>query len=346
MAKRHLLQQAHKYNPKKHDIRGWLVSEKLDGMRAFWDSGITRGLPVDEIPWANTTKDKKKIYSTGLWSRLGKTIQAPDWWLDQLPSMPLDGELWCGRGNRQLTMSICRKHNPVDIEWKNVWYGVFDSVSLDFAFQDGIINHPSFHIDVVGTQEFLRSRGYQPFEVKPYADIDFPTSKGVITVIQQTRLPQERERADEYIRVMMDDVLRKKGEGLVIRNPNAIWIPERTHDVVKLKPYFDDEAVVVGYITGRETDKGSKLLGMMGAMIVKYNNLLFELSGFTDEERTLITDTGSYVEAFDWAERHPETRCPLNIYAKHFPRGTTITFKYRELSRDGVPIEASYFRKR
>lgn len=346
MAKRHLLQQAHKYNPAKHKIAGWYVSEKLDGMRCFWDSGITRGMPVDEVPWANTTKDKKQIYSTGLWSRLGKTIQAPDYWLDQLPPVPLDGELWLGRGMRQSVMSVCRKHVPVPSEWRNVEFQVFDSVSLDFAFQDGIISHPSFHIEINNCMEFLHDQGYQSTGYHPYAQIEFPPAGGVFHCISQIQLPKDENYAKEIVSSMMDNVLKMHGEGLVVRNPAAFWIPERTHDVVKIKPYLDAEATVVGYITGRETDKGSKLLGMMGAMIVCYKDITFELSGFTDQERTLITDEGSIADATDWAMRNPETRCPINVHAKYFPRGTQITFKYRELSRDGVPIEASYFRRR
>jgi len=344
MAKRHLLQQAHKYNPNKHKLAGWYVSEKLDGMRAFWDGGLTRDMPVDEVPWANTTKDKKRIYSTGLWSRLGKTIQAPNYWLDQLPPVPLDGELWLGRGNRQSVMSVCRKHIPIPTEWKSVEFRVFDSVSLDNAFHDGIIAHPSFHINITNAMDFLKSKGYDQHVAVPYEKICFPQSQGILQLVKQTKLPNTNGNAQFIIAEMMDKVIRLGGEGLVVRNPHAIWLPERTHNVVKIKPYLDAEATVIGYITGRETDKGSKLLGLMGAMIVRYDGMIFELSGFTNEERTLVTDEGNYADARYWARQHPETKCPAYIQAKHFLPGTTITFKYRELSRDGIPIEASYFR--
>ena len=45
---REFVQLAQVYDPKKHGIAGWFVSEKLDGMRCLWDGGITRGLPVVE----------------------------------------------------------------------------------------------------------------------------------------------------------------------------------------------------------------------------------------------------------------------------------------------------------
>ena len=52
------LQLADTYNPDKHKIAGYLVSEKLDGTRCFWDGGITRGIPTDQVPWASTTDPK------------------------------------------------------------------------------------------------------------------------------------------------------------------------------------------------------------------------------------------------------------------------------------------------
>ena len=58
-------------------VIGWFLSEKLDGMRAFWDGGVTRGKYGP--PWNN-----QNIKATGLWSRYAKVIHAPDWFLDLL----------------------------------------------------------------------------------------------------------------------------------------------------------------------------------------------------------------------------------------------------------------------
>ena len=117
--RREFLQLADHYDPHKHDVAGWFVSEKLDGTRCFWDGGITRGLPTEQVPWASiidpkTGQKKAKIkpLSTGLWSRYGNPIMAPDWWLNQLPCCPLDGELWAGRGKFQLCRSICGGDTP------------------------------------------------------------------------------------------------------------------------------------------------------------------------------------------------------------------------------------------
>src|SRR6266700_287617 len=54
------------------DPTGWWLSEKLDGVRAFWDG--------------------KQFLS-----RLGNLFHAPAWFVAGLPHEPLDGELWLGR---------------------------------------------------------------------------------------------------------------------------------------------------------------------------------------------------------------------------------------------------------
>lgn len=63
---------AQTYNPDEHDPTGWLMSEKLDGVRCYW-SGNT------------------------MYTRNGNKIFAPDAWIAKLPKVALDGELWSGR---------------------------------------------------------------------------------------------------------------------------------------------------------------------------------------------------------------------------------------------------------
>lgn len=74
------------------DPTGWWMSEKLDGVRAWW-TGST------------------------LLSRLGNTINAPAWFTAGLPKVPLDGELWCGRGQFTEAVSIVKNAARQD-DWK------------------------------------------------------------------------------------------------------------------------------------------------------------------------------------------------------------------------------------
>lgn len=101
---------AHSWKP-EIDPTDWWLSEKLDGVRAYWDG-------------------KQLI------SRLGNPFYAPDWFIEKFPQMHLDGELWVGRKKFQDTVSIVRRQDKND-EWKKVKYIVFDAPRIkDAPFED------------------------------------------------------------------------------------------------------------------------------------------------------------------------------------------------------------------
>jgi DNA ligase-1 len=91
------------------DLAGWWMSEKLDGVRAYWDG--------------------KQFLS-----RLGNPYHAPDWFIAGLPEVPLDGELWGGRKKFQRTVSIARRQDRSE-HWKELRYVVFDAPALDAPFE-------------------------------------------------------------------------------------------------------------------------------------------------------------------------------------------------------------------
>ena len=91
------------------DLTGWWLSEKLDGVRAWWDG--------------------KRFLS-----RQGNEFHAPDWFVAGLPETPLDGELWTGRGAFQRTVSVVRRQDRSD-HWKSIRYMVFDAPALDEPFE-------------------------------------------------------------------------------------------------------------------------------------------------------------------------------------------------------------------
>src|SRR5688572_6631964 len=83
------------------DLSGWWMSEKLDGVRAYWDG-------------------------RQFLSRQGNRFHAPDWFVDALPAVPLDGELWINRKSFQRTVSVVRRQDKSDL-WKDVRFLVFDA---------------------------------------------------------------------------------------------------------------------------------------------------------------------------------------------------------------------------
>jgi len=359
-SRREFLQLAKTFDPKKSKIGGWYVSEKLDGTRAFWDAGLTRGLATETVPWASvidpkTGKKKAKIkpYSTGLWSRHGNPIIAPDDFLDLLPPIPLDGELWAGRGKFQLCRSICGGDTP-DPRFDQIQYAAYGSPSINRVMMTGEIKNTNFHAKfdvneiakfIVCCIETVRSDfcsldedatfDHELLGMKDYLDGDR------VYIHKQVRLPEAEESAraklNEYLNTVVDD----GGEGVIIRDPNAEWTPKRVASLLKFKPFEDDEGEIIGFTSGRKTDKGSKLLGKIGALILDYKGKRLELAGLTYEEREFAAPR---MEAH--AELFPGIDMPSDFQGEHFKLGQMVTFKYRELTDDGIPKEARYFRNR
>ena len=92
------------------DIAGYLVSEKLDGVRARWDG--------------------KKLISRG-----GNVFAAPFWWTKDFPSETVDGELWMGKNMFEDTLSVVRKSSPHN-GWAKVLFLVFDLPAHGGTFQE------------------------------------------------------------------------------------------------------------------------------------------------------------------------------------------------------------------
>ena len=93
------------------DPAKYLVSEKYDGVRAFWDGKILR-------------------------FRSGRAVHAPAWFIDKLPPQSLDGELWLARGRFEALSGIVRKTQPQDDEWRQIRYMIFELPSAQGTFAE------------------------------------------------------------------------------------------------------------------------------------------------------------------------------------------------------------------
>ena len=96
------------------DLNHYWVSEKLDGVRAFWDGRQLR-------------------------SRQGNVYNAPAWFTAGFPSRQLDGELWLSRGSFEQLVSTVRKEHPDPDEWHRVRYWVFDLPDSDADFSKRLV---------------------------------------------------------------------------------------------------------------------------------------------------------------------------------------------------------------
>src|SRR5262249_27094717 len=92
------------------DLAGWWMSEKLDGVRAYWNGQV-------------------------FISRLGNAFHAPDWFVAGLPRDPLDGELWIARKSFPRTSGIVRRQDKTDL-WRAGKSLVFDAPAVAGPFEE------------------------------------------------------------------------------------------------------------------------------------------------------------------------------------------------------------------
>ncbi len=314
---------------------GWYASEKLDGIRCFWDGGLTRGLLNSRVPWANTSQGRLQV-CTGLWSRYGNVIAAPPWFLDSLPPDLLDGELKHCDGF-QATTSACKKLVSVDAEWRGVTYCAFERPQWQQILVPRTIDEINFQKAITpGMLEWVRERTgfydhtYIFAEVRSY--MMHMAANEHFKVIDQVVVKSVEDIKSELDRAMA----KKHGEGLMLRDPNSVWTPERVHTLVKLKPTADAEGKVVGYTAGKEGKTG-RLLGRIGALQILWNGKLFELSGMDDVDREFDSDKEK-----NYAMKFPGENMFYGAQGKTIRLGDMVTFTYRSLTNKGKPKEARF----
>ena len=86
---------------KDQNLSGWVMSEKLDGIRGYWDG-------------------------KQLLTRQGNIIYAPKWFTKNYPPFPIDGELWSKRGDFDFISATIRDKVPDDKAWKKITHNIFE----------------------------------------------------------------------------------------------------------------------------------------------------------------------------------------------------------------------------
>jgi DNA ligase-1 len=216
-------------------VEQYWVSEKLDGVRAYWDG--------------------KQLISRG-----GEVIAAPGWFINHLPKTALDGELWLGRNQFAATFSIVSKLQPIDHEWQQIQYHIFELPNAAGTFTDRIR----------AMQALIQQH------TNPYLKL----------------VPQFRVANHAALLKKLQQLEQQGAEGLMLHHQDAIYKTGRSSDLLKLKSYQDTEAKVIGYRPGK-----GKYQGMTGALIVKtQDGKTFAIgSGLSDADRQNPPEIGTVI---------------------------------------------------
>lgn len=236
------------------NVEGWVMSEKLDGVRGFWDG--------------------EKLYT-----RQEKELHPPHYFLKNFPPFPIDGELFIERNQFERLAGIVKSQK--DKGWQEVVLHVFDVPKAKGnlfkrlqVLKDYLKENPTIHIQI----------------------------------IEQIPI-QNKQQVDDFLK----EIIAKQGEGIVVRNPNALYENKRSNQILKIKPVFDEECTVIAHHAGK-----GKFEGILGAISCQNDRGIFRIgSGFSNEER----------------------KNPPAI-------GTLITYQYRGLTSKGLPRFATFYRVR
>ena len=217
------------------DLRDWWVSEKYDGVRAHWDGRQLR-------------------------TRGGERIAAPPWFTAGWPALPMDGELWAGRGRFEHAQSAAAREQPDDAQWRALRYMVFDLPAHPGSFDERLA-----------------------------------ALRAAVSALDHTwiqAVPQRKVAGDAELQALLREVVRGGGEGLMLHRGASLYRAGRGEDLLKLKTHDDAEARVIAHVPGK-----GKHAGRLGALMVETpEGRRFALgTGFTDAQRADPPPVGSWV---------------------------------------------------
>lgn len=334
-------------------LQGYVVSEKLDGVRALWDGVVLK-------------------------SRSGKAFSPPKCWVENLPDFALDGELFIARGKFEEVLSIVSKGDSQCEEckceeWSNVGYFIFDvpqanqksnaknsaKSSADSSAESSAKSYTLLE-RLALLESWLENRANKTnkasqaktTKAKNSADLDSAkASKNPILHI----IPQESVPSQEALQKKLKEVEKLGGEGLVIRKNNAPYERFRTTNAMKLKSYSDTECVVVAHNQGK-----GKFSNALGSLTCESLPLDFATAKSAknaenkDSAQPTSIDSGQPKKIKDSTDSAQPTPLTFPTHSRKIrfkigsgfsdkdraappPIGTIITYKYYGLTKNGLP---------
>jgi DNA ligase-1 len=224
-----------------YSATGYFLSEKFDGQRAQWD-------PI----------------SKRLISRYGNTITCPAWFLGHFHGLtvPVDGELFMGYGNWDLT-GLFRQVHPDEGLWRRVKFIVFDIADTMAG---------TFIERRAKLESLYRERGWG----------------GCIELATIKQVHSSAEIKEEF-----DKVIARGGEGVMLNSPLYTYCDGKSTGILKYKHVMDEQCLIVNYKMGK-----GRLEGKLGSFVVypiengqPQKQREFSLSGMNDAVRESYVHT-------------------------------------------------------
>jgi DNA ligase-1 len=276
---------------------GWYMSEKFDGQRAIWDG--------EKFISRGSPQSEPRVYP-----------YVPIWFVALMPpGIPLDGEFFIGRGKFTETTGILktklkeedsRKKNDntrmdLDKRWIDIKYQVFDTPSNE-PFED--------RQDLLKNIINERCKVWDLINLPPY----LKKGKCPLVLTKQYLIKSEEQLSDYYEQLVSDEA-----EGVMVRAPKVEYLPKRTRLLLKLKPEEEGECILLG--SGDKEGKGQfeGLLGSFHCELIEHGKRTgrtFYVGGMKRSIRVNYNNKRS---------------------SEYHPSGTILTFKYTEMTPDGIP---------
>lgn len=214
-------------------------------------------------------------------SRLGNEFPCPEWFLKGFPTdFSLDGEFFISRHMFQETISIVK--DPLSPDWSKIKFYVFDSPSLSEIFEQ---------------------------RREKIADYFSKTPCPTVTVVTHTKISTK-----EDLHSLLKSYEALGSDGVMLRKPKSYYVAKRSSTLLKVKSFYDAEALVIEHIPGK-----GKYMNLLGALHCKMaNGVTFKIgTGYSDSTRV-----------------NPP------------PVGSIVSYRFQELSSEGKPVFPAFVGER
>ncbi len=214
-----------------------------------------------------------------LYTKKGKLLYPPKSFINHMPPFAIDGELWTVRDDFENIQSIIMDKTP-STKWDDIKFMIFEVPNAK----------GDFHKRLNKLKQWLENN---------------PNNKIQI-------IPQIVCKNIDHLNTFLEDIIKLKGEGVIIKDPSLDYHTGRSSHILKVKKFHDMEGIVVGINFRKDST-------LMKSLKLKLDNgVVFKLGGgFSNDQR-------------------------LN-----YPKiGEQITFKYYGFTKNGQPKFTSFLRIR